>query len=202
MIILTPGLILLLDIIFGLLALFAGRRLFWLFAAIVGFSIGMNLGARFGAGENPTLQLIVALLAGIAGALLGWFLPRVAAAVVGFVAGYLLAGILLNAILPNADELITLIVAIAGGLVGAGIAWALLDVGLVVVSALWGAGILVNRAQQIFGDAPGLAGLFGTTWELIIVLALAVIGMIVQFGTLRMMGRPVAYRRAYREPYP
>lgn len=200
MIILTPGLILLLDVIFGLLALFAGRRLFWLFAAVIGFSIGIDLGARFGAGENPTLQLIAALLAGIAGALLGWFLPRLAAAVVGFLAGYLLAGLLLNAVLPNAGPLIALVVGVGGGLVGAGMAWALLDVGLVVVSALWGAGILVDRAQQIFGDAPGLAGLFGTTWEVLIVLALAVIGMIVQFGTLRMMGRPVVYRRAYREP--
>src|SRR3954469_9503900 len=75
----------------GAALLCAGRKLFWLFIAAVGFFGAMRLSSEYLAAQPREWLLVGSLIAGAAGALLALFLQKVAITVAGAVAGaYLL----------------------------------------------------------------------------------------------------------------
>lgn len=175
----------LLTALAGLLILFFGRQLFWLFVAIIGFAFTFELVPRFLPDQPEWFVLLLAVLAGLVGAVLAIFLQYVAAGIAGFLAGAYVALTLLQ-LAGDPDPTVEWIAAIIGGAVGAILVLLLYDWALIVLSAVTGASILV----QLFEVEPGLR------FVLLAVLALA--GIIVQAAMLRRGGPTIVQRRIRR----
>lgn len=130
----------------GVVLLLFGRRLFWLFVAVVGFMAGWYL-ALGSWRQSPTGgRLLLALCAGLLGLLLAVVAQKVAVALAGFFIGsYLLADLLgwhLQALRPGQHLLL-----LAGGVVAAVLAVMLFDFALIVYSAIAGAGLIVDHVH-------------------------------------------------------
>src|SRR5262245_24203633 len=104
-----------LRILAGLLLLFFGRRLFWLFVGIIGFVAGMTFGAQFFAGQPEWVVLLIAIVCGLIGIVIAVFLQRFAVAVAGFLAGALFATNFLSGIQLSIPPLFPMII---GGVIG------------------------------------------------------------------------------------
>ena len=138
------------NVIVGLVLLFAGRRLFWLFVAAVGFAAGLQLVMPIAETEPTATALLIALVAGAIGAALALFLQPLAIAVAGFVAGAMLIERLG---VPHGGA--GLLLVLIGGLVGAVVMVAMFDLALIVLSSLFGAQLVVMAVPL----APGLRGI-------------------------------------------
>ena len=126
------------NVIVGLALLFAGRRLFWLFVAVVGFVAGLELVTPIAETEPTAPALLIALLAGAIGAALALFLQPLAIAIAGFVAG---ATLIESLGVPHAGQ--GLLFLLVGGLVGAIVMVMVFDWALIVLSSLFGAHLVV-----------------------------------------------------------
>ena len=124
----------------GLLLLF-GRRLFWLFVGVVGFVVAWRLAGEYLGGEGG--GWIVALAVGLLGAVAAVLLQRVAVTLAGLAAGAV-GFIWLSEQLGWAPGLPTLIGALVAGLVGAALVRWLFELGLVALSSLVGAALVVE----------------------------------------------------------
>ena len=147
----------------GLLLVF-GRKLFWLFVAIIGFATGLAVASRFFPTQPEWLQLLIGVAFGLVGAVLAQLFQEVAIAVAGFLAGgYIglsLVGIMAGHTAPSTDTF-TWIVFIVSGLIGAALAFMLFDWALILLSSVAGA-LLVTEGLKIVGPTGWLvaAGLF------------------------------------------
>jgi hypothetical protein len=174
----------LLQLLFGLVVLFAGRRLYWFFVGVVGFMVGASLAAQFVSADPWWLVLLIALGVGLISSLLSVFLQRLALGIAGFVAGAYLVQLLLGLLNWEAGQ-INWILALLGGVIGAVLVAVLFDWALILLSALVGAGLV----GQFFGFNPPL--------ETLVFLGLLLVGVAVQGGTLgreraRAGARPAA----------
>lgn len=169
----------LVNLLLGIVLLFLGRRLFWFFVGVAGFLVGMNLAEQYFTGPQG-IKLLIAIIAGIIGAVIAVFLQRVAVAVAGFVlGGYITVELMREfALLPSAyagvHNITISIPFVIGGIIGAILLLILFDWALIVLSSLVGASLIVhsvNLQHQI---------------TLIAIMVLAVIGIAVQAGMLRM----------------
>ncbi len=158
----------------GVVLLFFGRRLFWLFVGVIGFMAGWYL--ALGGWHNAPAggRLLLALLAGLIGVLLAIFLQKVAVAIAGFFVGAYLAAHLLGWALPPAHpgQLLVLLVV---GLVAAFLALALFDLALILYSAIAGASLIVEHVHLQLGHDG----------RLIALVVLAAVGAAVQAHWLR-----------------
>jgi hypothetical protein len=153
------------TIVLGIILLLLGRRLFWLFVALVGFLLGMELTWVI-LGEQPKwVMLFIGLGTGLVGALLAVLVERVAFALAGFYAGAYLAliGAQSFGVVGN-----TILLFAVGGLIGAVFAALIMDWVIIVLSCLVGAGAVVVSL--------GL----GQTMSLLIFLVLALSGTFLQ----------------------
>ena len=128
------------TIVLGLILLVFGRRLFWLFVALVGFLLGMEFTGVILGDQPKWVMLFIGLGTGLIGALLAVLVERLAFALVGFYAGAYLGliggqsfGVGGNAILLFA----------VSGLIGAVFAALIMDWVIIVLSCLVGAGAIV-----------------------------------------------------------
>jgi len=153
------------NVILGLLLLVFGRKLFWLFIAIAGFLVGMEISGVFLAGQPQWIWILVALCAGLAGGLLALLLGRVAFALAGFFAGAYLAVIVAQSLGAAVGSTI---IFFAGGLIGAVFAVLITDWAIIILSCLVGAGAIV--------EALGLTRMISA----IVCTALVIAGAIVQ----------------------
>lgn len=161
----------------GLLTL--GRKLFWLFVALVGFEFGFFIAERFfQRSANDLLALGIGVLFGIVAALIAIFLQQLAIYVGGFLAG----GTILVQLLemfglggPRLENVLLVVVFVVGGIIGAVVMMYLFDWALIVLSSLAGAGLL-----------SGVATSNGVGFGLIIFVVLFIIGVVVQ---AQMMSR-------------
>ncbi len=135
----------------GALLLAFGRRLFWLFVGVVGFAVGFRLaGAYLGDGGAG---LLVALAAGALAALAAVLVQKLAVTLAGFAAGAV--GLLwLGEQLGWPPGAALLAGALAAGVVAAVLVRGLFEVGLIVLSSLAGAALLVEAWRP---EAAGLA---------------------------------------------
>lgn len=157
------------KILEGVALLTLGRKLFWLFVALIGFQIGAFVAARVFAHQPEWIVLVIAIGVGIVGALLAIFLQQLVVAAVGFFAGGYLSVALLE--IANLDSgALTLPAFIIGGIVGVVVIVALFDWALIVLSALAGALTLT----EVF--------LSRSTLALIALVALFIGGVIIQAG--------------------
>ena len=153
--------------IIGLMILFFGRNIFWLFVAAAGFMLGYSYGPQIFRVESPELILLIAVITGIIGALLAILLKEVAIAAGGFIAGGFAAAELVRStqLSPGMDFWVIFIL---GGIIGAVLMLLIFDWALIVLSSLLGASIIVRSF------------VLKNSWELILFLALSVIGILIQ----------------------
>jgi hypothetical protein len=137
------------NLLLGIVLLVLGRRLFWLFVGVAGFLVGMEIAQRFVAGPQG-IKLLIAIAAGILGAVIAIFLQKAAIAIAGFVIGGYIAVELLRAfaLFPKALAGIQgtafSVPYIIGGIIGAVLLFVLFDWGLIVLSSLSGASLIVR----------------------------------------------------------
>ena len=162
------------SVLIGVVVLFFGRKLFWLCVAAIGFAAGVELAPRLVQEPSVLLSLTIALLLGIIGALLALFLQKIAIAVLGFLAGGKLAGAIAAAFFVHYAQHSTIIFVI-GGIIGAILLLALFDWALIVVSSLIGAHLIVYQSAIVLPQSGSI----------IVFIGLAVLGVLVQAGSLR-----------------
>ena len=160
------------SVVVGAAILLFGRKLFWLFVAALGFAVGLEIAAYFMKEPPQWLTLVVALGCGLIGALLAILLQKIAVAVAGFIAGGRIAWALAAAFFVDHAHYrgITFLV---GGILGACLLLALFDWVLILLSSIEGAHLI---SSGITLPEKGMMILF---------IALAVIGVIVQGSMLR-----------------
>ena len=166
------------NLLLGIVLLLLGRRLFWLFVGVAGFLVGMEIAQRFVAGPQG-MKLLIAIAAGILGAMIAIFLQKAAIAIAGFViGGYITVELLrASALFPKSlagmQGAAFSVPYIIGGIIGAVLLFVLFDWGLIVLSSLSGASLIVH---SIIFQSHALPLLFAV---------LVVIGILVQARTMR-----------------
>ena len=154
-------------VLLGVALLFLGRKLFWLFVAVVGFVVGTSLASQFLQGQSEQFILVIGLLGGVIGALLAIFLQRLAVAAAGFVAGgYLMVTVL--GWLGMGSQGVTWLPFLIGGVLGALLVVVMFDWALIFLSSLVGAELVVNG----LGARPSIS--------LLLLVVLLLVGMVVQ----------------------
>jgi len=160
----------LVQLVLGGIVLFAGRRLFWLFVATVGFLAAFEVTPQVLGPQPEWLLLVVALGVGVLGALLAVGLQYFAVGIAGFlVGGYALLslGNILGAQLEG-------VLFATGGVVGALVVLMLFDWSLIVLSAMAGTIALLQLLPHLDVDLKILLG-----------CGLALLGILVQSFAFR-----------------
>jgi len=143
-----------LPLLSGITLLVAGRRLFWLIVAVLGFMVGY----QFVQDQFPTMRqetvLIVGIVLGIGGAILAVFIQKLGIAIAGFLAGGLIGSSLWQWLGNTGDS--TLLVFLIAGVIGCFVMMLLFEWALVIMTSLAGAGLLI---QSFEAENQGLAGL-------------------------------------------
>ena len=152
----------------GLLLLF-GRRLFWLFVGVVGFLLAYRLADAYFQGAGAGLA--VAVIAGLLGAAAAVLVQRLVVGLAGFAAGAV-GFVWLADLLGWPLALPTLVGAVVAGALGAALLGWLFELGLVALTALAGAALVV--------EGLGLEDAVGPVF-----VALAVVGALVQLAGRR-----------------
>ena len=150
----------------GALLLVFGRKLFWLFVGVVGFVVAWRLtGAYFG---DAGIGWVLAVVVGLVGAAAAVLVQRLVVGVAGFAAG-VIGFLWLAELLGWALGLPTLIGAAVAGALGAALLGWLFELGLIALSSLAGAALVVEGLGR--GDPVGPA-----------FFVLAVVGALIQLG--------------------
>jgi hypothetical protein len=160
----------------GVVLLFFGRRLFWLFVAALGFAIGLQLALYLSQNPPLWLSLLLSLGLGLLGALLAIMLQKLAIAIAGFLVGGRVAVALAAALWVNHAHY-SIITFVVGGMIGALLLVALFDWALIIFSAIEGARLIADTVHL-----PST----GTT---LLLVTLAIFGIIVQSAMFRRRRR-------------
>jgi hypothetical protein len=157
------------NLVLGVVLLTTGKKLYWLFVAVVGFVIGLALATQFVKLTPAWLVYLVALGAGVVGAVLATFLQHLAIAIVGFIVGGYGASYLFSLLGKN-PEPYNWMAFIVGGIIGLFLVASIFNWALYILSS-WAGATLVT-------EAVGLQAQLG----LILFFVLFVLGMIIQVG--------------------
>ena len=159
------------NILIGLILLFAGRRLFWLFVACVGFASGYHYAQQIWAVHSSVLLLILSIAVGGLGAILAIFFQKAAIVIAGFAAGGYVVLTFFDQVarLPAQMAWLPYII---GGIIGAITLFFVFDWALIVLSTLTGATLIVQMAAF----NPGI--------EIALFLVLVIAGMAFQAKTM------------------
>ena len=160
-----------LNVIIGILLLFVGRRLFWLFVACVGFASGYHYAQQIWGIHSPALILILSIAAGAVGAIIAIFFQKAAIVVAGFAAGGYIVLILLDQFAGLPSQMVWLPY-IIGGVIGAVVLFLVFDWALIFLSTLTGATLIVQMVT------------FKPWFEISLFLALVIAGVIFQAKTM------------------
>ncbi|OGN94346.1 MAG: hypothetical protein A2Y88_01090 [Chloroflexi bacterium RBG_13_48_10] len=165
-----------LNIILGILLLTTGKKLYWLFVAVVGFVIGLALATQLDL-SPPWLTYVVAFAGGVLGAILGTFLQKLAIALVGFAVGGYGAFYLSNTLLGIKADSTNYMAFIIGGIVGLLLVASVFNWALYILSS-WAGSTLVTRTvtENVKMDQ---------TIGLVIFFVLFVLGMVIQAGLFK-----------------
>jgi hypothetical protein len=157
--------------IIGMLLLFIGRRLFWLFVACVGFASGYHYAQQIWGIHSPVLVLVLSIATGALGAILAIFFQKAAILVAGFAAGGYIVLSLFDQFARSPAQLVWLPY-IIGGIIGAIILFFVFDWALIFLSTLTGATLIVQMV------------VFNPWVEITMFLALVIAGMVFQAKTM------------------
>jgi hypothetical protein len=138
----------------GVILLLAGRKVYWLFVAFVGFFTGLALATLIVPKQPQSLHLIIGLLGGVVGAALAVSLQKAALGLAGLiVGGYFVFH--LQTLLGLKTGGLTWPLVIIGGILGAVLAVTLFDWGLIFLSSMTG----VVLITQVVNPGPQLMAL-------------------------------------------
>ncbi len=185
-------------IVGGLLACFAGYRLFRAVLAIYGFILGALFASSLVAPNNALMMLVAALVGGLVGAVVLWLAYFVGVVLVGAGVGALVAHLLWTQIGRGDPPAIAVIVLAVVGAIGA---WIFQRVVIIVGTAFGGSwtalsgfvAMQVDHGQRIT-DQVWLAyptnPAPGQRWFVFAWLVLGLIGTAAQFGATSRRPRP------------
>lgn len=125
-----------------------GRKLYWLFIAVLGFILGFTLSGLFFPDLSELLMIFVGLLAGALGALSAIFLNQLAITLAGFLGGGLIA-IQLLTFLGFSDNGFSWAPFIIGGIIGTILAAIFFDWILIIFSSLVGTFIIASTWDNL-----------------------------------------------------
>jgi hypothetical protein len=125
----------------GILLLLLGRKLFWLFVAVVGFLAGMTFMPELLPNQPDSVILTISLIAGLLGALLAALLQKLAVGLAGFAAGGYIVYYLLEFVAVNFGDYQWMAI-LAGGILGALLAGSMFDWALILLTSATGAAII------------------------------------------------------------
>lgn len=162
----------------GLMLLFLGRKLFWLFVGVAGFLAGAQFAADVLAPGSALMILLAGAAVGMAGAFLAIVLERVAFAVAGFYVCFYLAMTFFRE--PGEPYHHALLV--GAGMLGAVFAFLVMDWGIIFLSSIMGAGLIVSVLH------------IGPTGDVLLYLVLVFTGFAVQSQLMEQARRPVDAR--------
>lgn len=151
----------------GVLLLFLGRKLFWLFVAIVGFLIGLTYIPKILPGQPETVILTISLIAGLLGALLAVLLQKFAIGLAGLAAGGYIAYYVLQTVPLGVGEYQWLAI-VAGAILGAVLAGSMYDWALIFLTSTSGAVVITQNIKV------------GMPFSAIILIGLLIVGIIAQ----------------------
>ena len=129
----------------GLVLLFLGRRLFWLFVGLLGFLAGITFGAQVFSNQPYWLLWIIAIGCGLVGIFLAFFLQRLAIGIAGFLAGGFCVATVVQAMGWSLDPIFSYLI---GGVLGAILLSMVFDWALIFFSSVTGA-LLVTKSIPI-----------------------------------------------------
>lgn len=170
----------------GLLSLFLGRQLFWLFVGVSGLLLGLLIGVVVGMSNDwpPPVIFLVALSVGALAAVLSIYLQKPMASLASFVMGGLMAAVLYMLVRYGANIATNLmfggpgpetwILFLVSGVAAAIFVWVTYEWALIVLSSLMGA------LLTFIGIAPFLPFNLPGILYLTILVGLAVLGIYVQ----------------------
>jgi hypothetical protein len=131
-----------LNAVLGTILLVAGRKLFWLMVAVIGFVIGVQVATRF-FHSSELINILAGLALGIIFAILAIFLESMAIGLAGFLGGgYILVS--LAGLLGLDSGVLTWVFFIVGGILGVILIMSLLDWALIIISSLAGASLILD----------------------------------------------------------
>lgn len=164
------------NLVLGIILLTTGKRLYWLFVAVVGFVIGMMVATTYVQLTPPWLVYLVAIGVGVVGAVIATFLQKLAIAIVGFIVGG--AGAMyLTGLFGVTSQATNYMVFIIGGIVGLLLVASMFNWALYILSS-WAGSTLATQAVTKGISVNSQVGL-------IIFFGLFVLGMIIQAGLFR-----------------
>jgi FtsH-binding integral membrane protein len=152
------------QLLVGFVTLLYGRRLFWLFIALAGFTIGLLLGENLFRDLPGIAEFFLALVVGGGMAILALFIQRPIAAVGGFLALGAF-GLILARLLGASGNLLWIIFLISG-IIGAILVFQFFDWALIINSAFSGASAVIAGLSALL---PAVGG--GIATLLLLVLA-------------------------------
>ena len=161
----------LIGIVVGLVLLFWGRLLYWLFVAGIGFLTGLALAPDLLPGWPDWLILLVALVVAIVGAVVAILAQRLTIGLIGFVAGGG-TGLLLLRALGFSGDAPGWIAYLIAGVIGLVLMLALFEWALILLSSLAGANLIVTGVVARFPLPQAL--------PLVLLVGLVLIGVVVQ----------------------
>lgn len=160
------------NLVLGVVLLTTGKKLYWLFVAVVGFVIGLTFATQYVKLNPSWLVYVVALGAGVIGAVLATFLQRLAIALVGFIVGGY-GALYLSTLIGGSAQPFNWMAFIIGGIVGLLLVASVFDWALYLLSA-WAGATLVTEAISLQAQLG-----------LILFFVLFVLGVIIQAGLFR-----------------
>jgi hypothetical protein len=137
---LTPAV----QIVAGLLVLFLGRRLFWLFVGVVGFYFGLQYGMKVFEGLAAWALMLLSIVLGVVCSLLTILLQRLAVILAGAMAGAILAIHVAPFVGLDRGVAGPWMAIVAGALLTAVLFSVLFDPMLILVSSLTGALMIID----------------------------------------------------------
>ena len=190
----------LIGLLFGLVVVFGGYRLFMVLLPIWGFFFGFGLGAQtlqvlFGVGFMATItSWVVGFIVGAIFAVLSYLFYVVAVALFSGSAGYGLAVGLLTAIGLNFGLIVWLVGIVVGIIVAVAVLiFNIQKYAIIVITALGGTGAIILTLLGAFGNltpiqmagSPVLVAIQNSIWWLLFFVVVAGAGIVAQIRANR-----------------
>jgi hypothetical protein len=133
------------NILAGAFILFFGRRLYWVFVAVVGFVAGAQLAANFLSAQPSWVILAAGAALGLLGAIASLFLQKLVIIISGLVCGAYLGFVAFNTGRIAIPEWAAVAI---GGVVGLLLVALLFNWALVLLSSLTGASVIASNISM------------------------------------------------------
>lgn len=166
------------TLIWGLLNLFLGYRLFRIFLGLSGAFIGAQLAARYFPNSSELVHLFLIIAAAILTSFLAYALYSFTFTLLGAITGLIIAMSLLR-FFPILSPY-SIIVFVLGVLLGAAFGSALKDLVIIVATAAGGASLTLQGLEFFIPTVPLVASLFSSSLSGLFWVALFILGLISQ----------------------